>query len=48
MSVWIALAFALGLLAGAFLVGLIMLVFAIHATRRRQQHLDALIAGGRR
>lgn len=48
MSVWIGLAFVLGMLAGSFLIGLIMVVFAINATRRRQQHLDSLITGGRR
>lgn len=42
------LAFLIGMSAGAMLTAAAVLLLALGATRKRQEHLDQLIAGGRR
>lgn len=47
-AAWLAIAFVLGLTAGAFLTGLLVLLAGLRATRKRQEHLEQLIKAGRR
>lgn len=47
-AAWLAIAFVLGLTAGAFLAGFVVLLAAVRATKARQEHLEQLIKAGRR